>query len=232
MLRIKSEKKESQEILTKTNKIQMQMMQQKQTKILKIATELFLKNGYRKTSLQMIVRQTGGSFATVYNIFGNKENLFRKVVEFNGESFIESLNKSFHSKFSSNLDLEKYFYHIGLCLIHEILSAQNIALMRLIILEGYDNPEIVTIFNQTSDVINSYFVKGIEYYKNETNLHINKKEIEECARILIHLVIEPYWFRPLMDSNYQPPKDSEIEYALKRAIKIFILYLKNYKEMK
>ncbi len=35
-----------------------------------------------------------------------------------------------------------------------------------------------------------------------------------------------------MDSNYQTPKESEIEYALKRAIKIFMLYLKHYKEIK
>ncbi|MDE7175245.1 MAG: TetR/AcrR family transcriptional regulator [Helicobacter sp.] len=225
-------KKESQGVLTKTNKIQMQMMQQKQTKILKVATDLFLKYGYQKTSLQMIVRQTGGSFATIYNIFGSKEDLFSKVMELNGGDLIESLNEIYVQSMDSNLEVEKYFYNIGLHLIRETLDIKNIAFMRLMLLECYDNPKFATIFNQTSNVLSCFFIKGIEAYKDKMRLDIDKKEMEECARILIHLVIEPYWMYSLMDSNYQAPKDSEIEYALKRAIKIFMLYLKHYKEIK
>ncbi|WP_416863968.1 TetR/AcrR family transcriptional regulator [Helicobacter ganmani] len=228
----KTIKKESQGVLTKANKIQMQIMQQKQIKILKVATELFLKYGYKKTSLQMIVAQTGGSFATIYNIFGNKEYLFSKVMEFNGRDLIESLNKIYVQSMNFNLKVEKYFYDIGLHLIREILDIKNISFMRLMLLECYDNPKFATIFNQTSNVLNLFFVKGIEAYKDEMNLDIDQKEVEECARILIHLVIEPYWMYSLMDSNYQTPKESEIEYALKRAIKIFMLYLKHYKEIK
>lgn len=48
----KTIKKESQGVLTKANKIQMQIMQQKQIKILKVATELFLKYGYKKQAFR------------------------------------------------------------------------------------------------------------------------------------------------------------------------------------
>ncbi|GAL04354.1 transcriptional regulator TetR family [Photobacterium aphoticum] len=53
---------------------------EKQNKILEIATELFLAQGYKETSLDQIVAQTGGSKQTLYRYFTNKEGLFEAVL--------------------------------------------------------------------------------------------------------------------------------------------------------
>lgn len=100
----------------------MQKIQQRQEEILKIASELFLKYGYKKTSLQMIIERTGGSFATIYKFFNNKEDLFQKVIESNHKNFIETLKEIFVQNVDSHLNVEKYFYNIGLCLIEEMLK--------------------------------------------------------------------------------------------------------------
>ncbi|WP_297809632.1 TetR/AcrR family transcriptional regulator [uncultured Helicobacter sp.] len=221
--------KESQDILGH-KEIKIQTMQQKQEKILKVASELFLKYGYQKTNLQMIIQQTGGSFATIYKFFETKENLFEKVIESNQKEFVKTLNEIFVQSIDSNLNIEKYFYNIGLCLVYEILKGNNIAWMRLMIIEAYNNPNLVKIFNSSANEIHYFFTQGIEYYNNKYNLEIQKNKIEEYSRLLVRLIIEPYFLFPLLDSNYKPPKREEIKSNLKTAIKIFILYLKNNKE--
>ena len=59
-----------------------------------------------------------------------------------------------------------------------------------------------------------------------------KNEIEEYARLLVRLIVEPYFLYPLLDPDYKPPKKQEIKSSLKSAIEIFMLYLKNNKETK
>lgn len=53
----------------------------KQRAILDAATKLFLEKGYEATSINTLVSITGGSKETIYNNFGNKEQLFVAVVD-------------------------------------------------------------------------------------------------------------------------------------------------------
>ena len=48
--------------------------------ILTAAKELFLKHGYDKTSLEMIIAEAGGSRRSIYNEFGNKQGLLMAVL--------------------------------------------------------------------------------------------------------------------------------------------------------
>lgn len=204
--------------------------QHKHTQILKIAWNLFLKNGYKKTNLQMIVKQTGGSLSTIYGIFGDKKNLFLQAINAHHMHFLESLDKSFAAIETSNLSLEKYFYRIGIQLLEQITNPENTTFLRLIIVEGYDNVELLNIFNQISrDRIRIFFLKGLEYYNNTKQLQI--KDIEESARIFVHLIIEPFLLESIMQKDYQYPNKDEIERTVKRSVKIFMLYLKHYKEI-
>ncbi len=210
--------------------IETRIIQQKQEKILEIASEIFLKYGYKKTSLQMIVKQTGGSLATIYKVFGNKENLFQKVIEFNGQKFIKTINQMFAQNMNSHLNLEQFLYNMGSHLIQEILKANNIAFLRLMILEGYDNQNFIETFHRSSgSIIFDIVSKAIKHYNDKQNLNIENKEIEQYAKLFIHLVVESYWFDSLLDSNYQPPKNDEIEHSLKYNVNFFMFYLKHYK---
>jgi TetR/AcrR family transcriptional repressor of mexJK operon len=49
--------------------------------LIKAATRLFLMHGFDAVSVDAIVKQSGGSKASVYDLFGNKEALFGAVVE-------------------------------------------------------------------------------------------------------------------------------------------------------
>src|SRR4028119_2138077 len=49
--------------------------------ILTAAHELFLEKGYESTTLSDVVRRSGGSLATLYELFENKPGLMRALVD-------------------------------------------------------------------------------------------------------------------------------------------------------
>lgn len=50
--------------------------------ILERATRLFWRNGYNGTSMRELVEATGLAKASLYNAFGNKEEIFRSVLDY------------------------------------------------------------------------------------------------------------------------------------------------------
>lgn len=55
--------------------------------LLLCATDLFLERGYDAVSLDDIVNHAGGSKASIYKYFGNKEGLFTAICEYRRELF-------------------------------------------------------------------------------------------------------------------------------------------------
>lgn len=65
-------------------------------RLLEKAADAFLELGYAEASMQMIVRQTGGSASTAYQLFGSKEGLLiavleRELAQLRADVFPESL---------------------------------------------------------------------------------------------------------------------------------------------
>lgn len=203
---------------------------EKREKILKVAWNLFLQCGYEKTSLQMIVKETGGSLATIYKMFNDKKTLFSEAIRANGQEFIDSLDKDFCEIMAPHSNLEEYFYRIGTRLIYQLFNKDNIAFNRLIIIEGYKNPELIEIFNHIAvERTRHFFFKALEDYNSTHNLEI--EDIDESLRVFTNLIIEPYFINAIMMPNYSPPDEHEIHRVTERAIKIFMLYLKHYKDI-
>mgnify|MGYP001942657885 CR=1 FL=1 len=55
---------------------------QKQTAILKASLKLFMKNGIKKVSIQMIAKEADVSQVTIYNYFGSKDQLVDEVIAY------------------------------------------------------------------------------------------------------------------------------------------------------
>ena len=53
--------------------------------MIEAAESLFLEQGYDTTSLAAIVKRSGGSLATLYELFGNKQGLLRAIIELRDE---------------------------------------------------------------------------------------------------------------------------------------------------
>lgn len=62
--------------------------------ILDEAREVFLERGYADTTVDAVVERAGGSKATVYALFGNKEGLFGAVATLCGGEFGAAIDKA------------------------------------------------------------------------------------------------------------------------------------------
>lgn len=79
------------------------------------ANELFLQHGYDAVSLDDIVNHAGGSKASIYKYFGNKEGLFSAICDYRREQFFKDICMPF--------DIEKE--HLRNYLIQTLLNIQT-----------------------------------------------------------------------------------------------------------
>jgi AcrR family transcriptional regulator len=110
--------------------------------ILAAATELFLNEGYGATSINKIILRAGGSKATIYAHFHDKEQLFGAVVD----SIVDEAGDFIGAVEIESPDLREGLSAIGARLIEIAASPRHVALARLVIAESGRFPEIGRIY--------------------------------------------------------------------------------------
>ncbi|MHA3892229.1 TetR/AcrR family transcriptional regulator [Acinetobacter sp. GXMZU3951] len=93
------------------------------------ANELFLKHGYDAVSLDDIVNHAGGSKASIYKYFGNKEGLFTAICDYRREQFFKDICLPFDIEKD---DLRTYLIQTLLNLQTHLVLPDNAAFFRLI----------------------------------------------------------------------------------------------------
>jgi AcrR family transcriptional regulator len=97
--------------------------------LLESATSLFLRHGYDAVSLDDIVNHAGGSKASIYKYFGNKDGLFKSICDYRREQFLKDLNTDFTDLPS---DLRTYFIETLHNFYNHLKSPENAAFVRMI----------------------------------------------------------------------------------------------------
>lgn len=110
--------------------------------ILDAAETLFLEQGYGAVSLAAIVSRSGGSLATVYDMFGSKYGLLRAVVDSHREAGLKELNELTRTRESAQeiLQLIAYRHHAYL------MSPHTIAFARVVIDASLKDPDFGRAF--------------------------------------------------------------------------------------
>ncbi len=106
---------------------------------------MFSERGYGATSLSDVVKRSGGSLATLYNLFGNKQGLFRGLIEDRCRTGFEAL----YDDAVDDLPPREALTRIGLGFFRMIHSPAAIAMYRMIIAEGGQFPELPVLFYET-----------------------------------------------------------------------------------
>lgn len=111
--------------------------------ILSAAESMFLEEGFERVSLGAIVRRSGGSLATVYDMFGNKQGLLRAVVDRGCEEGLEGVEDIGRNGQTPDVILREFarrYYQFA-------TSSRTLALMRVMIAESLRDPEFGQQFN-------------------------------------------------------------------------------------
>lgn len=104
----------------------------KRDEILKIATELFLKNGYDGVSVDSIIARAGGTKTNVYKYFGGKAELFAAVVE----DLCRQIVNEFADVDLEGLSVEEALRKIGRTYVTTLLSQRSLRQHRMIVAES------------------------------------------------------------------------------------------------
>jgi TetR/AcrR family transcriptional regulator, mexJK operon transcriptional repressor len=117
--------------------------EERRRSILDAAEGLFLEQGYDRVTLGAIVRRSGGSLATVYELFGNKQGLLRAVV---GRRKDEGMGGLLDIP-ESLTPAETLLRYAHQCYAF-VTAPRSVALMRIVIGETLAHPEFGREFHQ------------------------------------------------------------------------------------
>jgi len=109
------------------------------------ANELFLKRGYDAVSLDDIVNHAGGSKASIYKYFGNKEGLFTAICDYRRELFFKDICVPFN--FAIN-DLRAYLVNTLFTFYKHMIMPENIAFMRIIFERSQKDPQLALYIHE------------------------------------------------------------------------------------
>jgi len=107
----------------------------KQSQIVGAAQRLFMDQGFGGTSMDAIAEAAAVSKATLYAYFASKEDLFTHVVALAGETQVKALE-------SPQDDVRESLRQSAREIAHLILSADNVAMHRIIMSEGRNFPDL------------------------------------------------------------------------------------------
>ena len=109
--------------------------------ILKAAAEVFLERGYADASIDAVVERAGGSKATVYALFGNKEGLFSAAVAECGEEFAAAIGTV-----GVGASLAESLRQIARAYLKVILNPKRLAMFRMVAGDSGRRPDSGDIF--------------------------------------------------------------------------------------
>ncbi|MBB6454062.1 AcrR family transcriptional regulator [Salirhabdus euzebyi] len=151
------------------------LAEEKQQVILKVCIEEFAKNGYEKTTTEMITKRAGISKGLIFHYFGSKKNLFLYIVKYVYELLADANEKEFLEGSSST----EFFERVkDLFIIKSKLSSQYF----------YENQFILNTFFHPpvalKEEINKLYTEHLKTYKSIDALQkVFKKELINEERL-------------------------------------------------
>ncbi|AWL13142.1 hypothetical protein HMF8227_02690 [Saliniradius amylolyticus] len=184
----------------------------RQATLLKVATQLFIEQGYQKTSLEQVIQRAGGSRRNVYSAFGNKAGLFKAAVQ-------QAQKDIFTSAYPENWDQgdpETVLRQLGIGLISALTSRKTLALFREVIAHTPSMPSLGEDLYQSGPkrvlaLLAGYLQKQVDDGK------LDIKDCQKMAKQLIEVMRGDLHLRALLCPD-QPIRQQEIEDQVDLAI--------------
>jgi AcrR family transcriptional regulator len=148
--------------------------QKKQSKIVEVATELFLERGYDAVSLDDILERVGGSKSTLYSYYGGKEGLFAAIVHQNCERVLAPLMELdvMHMEPRNGLS------EIGRVFLLLVSDCRGQAFYRMMIAESTRFPQLASEFYSAGpEVTRKLIQRNLEHWQKKRLLRSGNCEM-------------------------------------------------------
>jgi AcrR family transcriptional regulator len=173
---------------------------------------VFLEQGYEQASVNDVVRRAGGSLATLYAQFGNKEGLFLAVSQDQHERLVQAMTP----ERVDHLKLEDGLQAIGERYVRALLAPDNLAFFRIIIGEGRKHPQL----------LQRYVASGADKIRDVVASYLKSRapEIEEpeaAASYFLDVMRGRRQYRALADDTYKL-SDAEITEHVRAGVRFWL----------
>jgi AcrR family transcriptional regulator len=179
---------------------------------LQAARDVFLEQGFEAASVNDVVRRAGGSLATLYAQFGNKEGLFLAVAQDQQERFVRSVTP----ECVDHLPLDQGLQKIGEQFLRSILSKDNLAFFRVVIGEGRKFPQLLQRYNTSgADRVRAMVADYLKMRAAELEDH------EAAGGYFIEIVRGKHHYRALSSESYRLT-DADITAHVAACVRFFV----------
>ena len=185
---------------------------------LEAAREVFLEHGYEAASVNEVVRIAGGSLATLYAQFGNKEGLFLAFMEDQHDRFAREMRPPAGL---CDLPLEEALQRVGEHFLRRLLAHDSIAFYRVMISEGRKVPEPLRRYFNTGGANMIYD----ELVEQISGAGLNETTARESVRYFIELLRSRHHFQAVTDDNFTL-SDAELKSHVASSVRFLLNGLK------
>lgn len=195
--------------------------QERYEKIMEVALELFLNKGYEQTNLSDIIDKSGGSLASIYKYFNNKEGLFQAIVGRGMDEFCTLIDEKINLKASHQL--EPFLTKFATIFFDIICERKTTQIARIMLTEGYKNEGSMgkafldQIFRKIDKILVDFFQR--EEIKSQLDPSINP---QIAATLFCSLVRNPYHYNAILLNQDINLDRQEREEHVKTCVKIFL----------
>jgi AcrR family transcriptional regulator len=182
---------------------------------LQAAREVFLEQGYEAASVNDVVRRAGGSLATLYSQFGNKEGLFLAFALDQHERFTRDMRPDN----VDHLPLEQGLIAIGEHYLRAILTRDSLAFYRILVSEGRKFP--VLIQRRINSVAENPPEVVSDYLERRAKADGFTVTLPHAAAFFNGLVRSRHHYFGLVDPAYQLA-EADLKAHVRTAVTIFM----------
>ncbi|MEZ5956783.1 MAG: TetR/AcrR family transcriptional regulator [Hyphomonadaceae bacterium] len=185
---------------------------------LEAAREVFLDHGYEAASVNDVVRLAGGSLATLYAQFGNKEGLFLAFMQDQHDRFAREMRPP---EGVGGLPLEKALQVVGEHFLRRLLQRDSLSFFRVMVSEGRKVPDQVRRYFTTggANMIHDELVAQLRH------AGLNETDARESVGYFIELIRSRHQFQAITDEDYKL-SDAELKAHVARAVRFLLNGLK------
>jgi AcrR family transcriptional regulator len=192
----------------------------KRRAILDAATQVFLSEGFAGASMDAIAAAAGVSKPTVYNHFGDKQQLFAQIVQ----DMIGGITEPFYDQIvdlSDDGGLDKNLRELAALLLTAVMQPQNLQLRRLVIGEAGRFPELGRAYEQEGPqrAINA-LTTAFQRLAAKAQLRLEDPEL--AAAQFNYLVVSIPLNHAMFTGDDRPPKKHVIQQYADNAVRVFL----------
>ena len=179
----------------------------KRDSIIKSALSAFLELGYGGTTMDEVVKRAGGSKASIYKHFKNKEYLFATVID-------ELVRHRLQNELNPDDPPDKALLEYAESRLKVVFNKKHIALRRLVIGEGARFPKIARMYYEYGPGLS---IKQLEIYLKTENSRGSLKvaDAHGAAIVFTGMLMHYIYLRTLFSVSAVPASAQLKEHARK-----------------